>query len=167
MRMQDLLTRLAKNPPQRVAGTAVFLTATASGVPPSLLQNLRHNRVLHERVVLLTMLFDEVPRVPVKERIELYLLEKRFYRVIAHYGFQEEPNVLEVLELCRSHHLHVDLDTTTFFLAHESLLATHRPGMALWRERLFAVLYRNASRPTAAFKIPPGRVVELGSQIEL
>ena len=167
MRMQDLLQRLAKNPPQRVAGTAVFMTATASGVPSPLLQNLRHNRVLHERVVLVTMAFDEVPRVPVKERIELYLLEKRFYRVIAHYGFMEEPNVLEVLELCRSHHLHVDLDSTTFFLAHESLLATHRPGMALWRERIFAVLYRNASRPTAAFNIPPGRVVELGTQIEL
>jgi KUP system potassium uptake protein len=167
MKMQDLLQRLAKNPPQRVAGTAVFMTATASGVPSPLLQNLRHNRVLHERVVLLTMVFDEVPRVPVKERIELYLLEKRFYRVIAHYGFMEEPNVLEVLELCRSHHLHVDLDSTTFFLAHESLLATHRPGMALWRERIFAVLYRNASRPTAAFNIPPGRVVELGTQIEL
>jgi KUP system potassium uptake protein len=167
MPMQDLLTRLAKNPPQRVAGTAIFMSATPSGVPSPLLQNLRHNRVLHERVVLLTMIFDEVPRVPVKERIELYLLEKRFYRVIAHYGFMEEPNVLEVLERCRSHHLHVDLDTTTFFLAHESLLATHRPGMALWRERVFAVLYRNASRPTAAFHIPPGRVVELGTQIEL
>jgi KUP system potassium uptake protein len=167
MRMQELLSRLAKNPPQRVAGTAIFMTATSSGVPSSLLQNLRHNRVLHERVVLLTMQFNEVPRVPVKERIELYLLEKRFYRVIAHYGFQEEPNVLEVLELCRSHHLHVDLDSATFFLAHESLLATHRPGMALWRERLFAILYRNASRPTAAFHIPPGRVVEMGAQIEL
>jgi KUP system potassium uptake protein len=167
MKMPDLLHRLAKNPPQRVAGTAIFMTATASGVPSPLLQNLRHNRVLHERVVLLTMQFDEVPRVTMKERIELYLLEKRFYRVVAHYGFMEEPNVQEVLDLCRSHHLHVDLDSTTFFLAHESLLATHRPGMALWRERLFAALYRNASRPTAAFHIPPGRVVELGTQIEL
>ena len=167
MPMSDLLARLAKNPPQRVAGTAVFLSATPSGVPPPLLQNLRHNRVLHERVVLLTLVFEEVPRVPEKERIELYLLEKRFYRVIAHYGFMEEPNVLEVLEKCRSHHLHIDLDSTTFFLARESLLATDKPGMALWRERMFATLSRNASRATAAFHIPPGRVIELGTQIEL
>jgi KUP system potassium uptake protein len=167
MPMSELLARLAKNPPQRVAGTAVFMSAAPSGVPPPLLQNLRHNRVLHERVVLLTIVFDEVPRVPEKERIELYLLEKRFYRVIAHYGFKEEPNVLRILELCRAHHLDVDLESTTFFLARESLLATERPGMALWRERLFALLTRNAWRPTAAFRIPAGRVVELGTQIEL
>jgi KUP system potassium uptake protein len=167
MPMSELLSRLAKNPPQRVAGTAVFLSATPGGVPPPLLQNLRHNRVLHERVVLLTLVFEEVPRVPEKERIELYLLEKRFYRVIAHYGFMEEPNVLEVLERCRAHHLDVELDSTTFFLARESLLATDRPGMALWRERMFATLSRNASRATAAFHIPPGRVIELGTQIEL
>jgi KUP system potassium uptake protein len=167
MPMSDLLVRLAKNPPPRVPGTAIFLSGTSSGVPPPLLQNLRHNRVLHERVVLLTIVFDEVPRVPDKEKIELVLLEKRFYRVIAHHGFMEEPNVMRILELCRPHHLDVDVESTTFFLGTETFLPTDRPGMALWREHLFALLSRNASRPTAAFHIPPSRVVELGTQIEL
>jgi len=123
--------------------------------------------VLHERVVLLAMLTDPEAYVPDERRVRVETLAPNFYRVTAHHGFAEDAEVPAVLERCKGEGLEVDPSTATFFLGRESLLATDRPGMALWRERLFALLSRNARRATKFFRIPPNRVCELGAQIEL
>lgn len=152
---------------QRVSGTAVFLSANRQGTPVALLHNIKHNKVLHERVVVLTVVTDEVPHVDPSQRLELEQLQAGFYRVIAHYGFMEEPNVPDLLVNCGAKGLEFRPMETTFFLSRETIIPTKRPGMALWREKLFAVMARNAQRATGFFKIPPNRVVELGIQVEM
>jgi KUP system potassium uptake protein len=165
--IDTLLQDIAANPPLRVPGTAVFMTARAYGVPPALLHNLKHNHVLHQRVVLLTALTIEVPRVPWEERIDVEKLDGGFYRVLVRYGFMQDPNIPAALVGARSKGLDIDPMTTTFFIGRETLLATTRPGMALWRERLFAIMARNAARPTAFYRIPATQVIEIGTQVEL
>jgi KUP system potassium uptake protein len=122
---------------------------------------------VHSRVVLLAMRTDSQARVPEEERLEVEQVGPDFYRVVARHGFAEDPEVPAVLERLRSTGLEIDPEEATFFLGRETLLATHRPGMAIWRERLFARLARNARRATRYFKIPSHRVCELGSEIEL
>jgi KUP system potassium uptake protein len=161
------LEDLEKNPPRRVPGTAVFLTADSGGVPPALLHNLKHNKVLHEDVWLLTITTREIPRVPRGERLEILELGHGLHRLIAYYGFIEDPNIREILHLARGKGLECAIMETSFFLGHETLIPGKKPQMAVWRERLFAVMSRNAQRPTDFFRIPPNRVVELGAQIEL
>jgi KUP system potassium uptake protein len=158
---------LIANPPLRVPGTAVFLSGRAYGVPPALLHNLKHNRVLHERVVLLTVLTVEQPRVRREERIDAEALDAGFWRLVVRYGFMEGPDVPDALLLAKAKGLEMDPMTTTFFLGRETLIATKRPGMALWRERLFALMARNAQRATAYYHIPPNRVIEIGAEVEL
>ncbi len=165
--LERLLERLAADPPPRVEGTAVFLTSSLSGVPPALVQNLKHNKVLHEQVVLLTVVTEEVPHVPAEDRLEVEPLGQGFYRMRAWYGFMEDPNVPRLLELARRQGFRCSLSETTFFLGRETLIPSERPGMALWREKLFAFLSRNAQRATAFFRIPPERVIEVGTQVEL
>ncbi|HKV08472.1 MAG TPA: potassium transporter Kup [Thermoanaerobaculia bacterium] len=154
------------NPP-RVPGTAVFMSRDSKSTPTALLHNLKHNKVLHERVILLTVVTEEIPQVPKDERIEIVPLGKEFFRAIAHYGFMQNPGVPDVLERLREKGLDLDLMSTTFFLSRETLIPSRRKGMAIWREKLFAVMSRNAMRPTDFFRIPVNRVVELGMQVKL
>jgi KUP system potassium uptake protein len=155
------------HPPTRVKGTAVFMTGSPHGVPLALMHNLKHNQVLHERVVMLTVQAEEVPHVTLDERVHVEELGHQFYSVVASYGFMEEPDVPEIVTLCRAQNLDIDINRTTFFLGRETLIASARPGMALWRERLFVFLSRNAMPATAFFRIPANRVIEVGAQIEM
>ena len=151
----------------RVAGTAVFMTSSATGVPHALLHNLKHNKVLHERVILLTVKVEDVPYVPEESRVEQDDYGSGFYRVVIRYGFMEEvdvPGELSRLEDCGPQCKMMD---TSFFLARQTLLASSRPGMAIWREKLFAWMLRNAESAMEFFKLPTNRVVELGSQVEI
>jgi KUP system potassium uptake protein len=161
--MQDI----TQTPPHRVPGTAIFMTSNLIGTPPTLLHNLEHNQVLHERVVLLTVVTSDVPHVDENERLSVETLGQGFYRVTLRYGFMEEPDVPAALANGAARGLPLEAKKTTFFLGLETLLSTHREGMTRWRERLFAVMSRNAVRATSFFRIPPERVVELGMQIEL
>jgi KUP system potassium uptake protein len=167
MTVDELLKKLETAPPARVPGTAVYLGRNPVGVPQALLHNLQHNKVLHERVVLMALRTEGMARVPDEARVTVERLGPEFYRVVAFHGFVEDPEVPAVLERLKREGLEIDPDGATFFLGRETLLATHRPGMALWRERLFALLSRNARRATAYFCLPPQRVCELGAEIEL
>ena len=154
-------------PPQRVTGTAIFMTSNLQGTPPTLLHNLQHNKVLHDRVLLLTVVTSDIPHVAPANRAQVEPLGHGFYRLTLRYGFMEEPDVPEALSQASRQGFAIDLNETTFFLGVETLLATRRPGLPLWRERLFVLIARNAVRANAFFKIPPERVVELGMQVEL
>jgi KUP system potassium uptake protein len=164
------LKSLFNDPPARVPGTAVFLTATPDAVPHALLHNLNHNKVLHERVVFLTVRVKRVPWLAFGERVEVTPLGHDCYRVILSYGFKNRPNISQALtQLCPAYGLVFDLMQTSFFLSREKVipLARAADSMALWREKLFAVMARNASSVVEYFNIPPNRVIELGSQIEI
>jgi KUP system potassium uptake protein len=158
---------ITTSPPTRVEGTAVFLTSAANSVPHALLHNLKHNKVLHERVVLLTLVTRDIPSVPVDERCEITPLGCAFFQVVADYGFKEDPDVPELLEECGRRGLVFDMMETSFFVSRETLIATVAPGMALWRERLFVSMSKNATKASEFFRIPSNRVVELGTQVEL
>jgi len=166
--LDSFLSGIAADPPLRVPGTAVFMTSGMTGVPPMLPHHLAHNQALHEQVVLLTVVTEEVPRVPASERVEVTILSQGFARVVAHYGYMQSPNVPVVLRECEPLGLRIDMENTTFYLGRESIIPTHEiKGMALWREKLFALMSRNAQQATAFFNIPPERVVELGQQVEI
>ncbi|MFZ5428538.1 MAG: potassium transporter Kup [Thermodesulfobacteriota bacterium] len=161
------LRDLAGYKPQRAAGTAVFMSISPEGVPHTLLHHFKHNEALHERVVLLSILSAETPTVPDRERLAIESLGLGFYRVVASYGFMETPSVPEILELAGRQGLEFDVYATSFFLGRETLLTTGEAPMAGWRKKLFAFMSRNAWNATSFFGIPPGRVVELGNQVEL
>jgi KUP system potassium uptake protein len=163
----EIFIKSAATSATRVPGTAVFMTSSASGVPHALLHNLKHNKVLHERVILLTVKIQDVPYVPEEKRAETQDYSAGFYRVIIHYGFMEEVNIpaeLSKLEGCGPACKMMD---TSFFLARQTLIASSRPGMAIWREKLFSWMLRNAESAMEFFKLPTNRVVELGSQVEI
>jgi KUP system potassium uptake protein len=165
--LKQLLESFGDHPPVRVPGTAIFMTGNPEGTPPALLHNLKHNKVLHEQVMLLTIASEEVPHVPPEERVEVIKLEEGFVRVIARYGFMENPSIPDILKRGREKGLQFNLMGTSFFLGRETLIPSKKPGMAMWREALFAWMSRNARSATAYFRIPPNRVVELGAQVEL
>jgi len=162
-----LLADIEAEPPQRVPGAAVFMTPNPGATPPALVHNLAHNKVLHEHVVFLTVLTEEVPIVRPQERIQVQNLGHGFYWVTARYGFMQDPSVPDILERARGQGVEARLEATTFFLGRETLIATDRPGMARWRERLFSFMSRNSQRATAFFKIPPDQVFEVGVQVEM
>jgi KUP system potassium uptake protein len=151
----------------RVPGTAVFMTSSASGVPHALLHNLKHNKVLHERVILLTVRIEDVPYVPFEKRLDTKDYGSGFYRVLLRYGFMEEIDVPAALAQLKDIGSQCRMMDTSFFLARQTLLASSRPGMAIWREKLFAWMLRNAESAMEFFKLPTNRVVELGSQVEI
>ena len=151
----------------RVPGTAIFMTGTATGTPGSLLHNLKHNKVLHEQVVVLTVRFEEIPYVPEDQRFELTVLPKNFYRLRLHYGFMEEPNIPDALRRAEQKGLHCDPMQSSYFLSRETVIPSSKPGMAVWREHIFAWMSRSATSAMDFFNIPPNRVVELGTQIEI
>lgn len=163
----EVFIRSARNSAHRVPGTAVFMTATAEGVPHALLHNLKHNKVLHERVIILTVAIAEVPWVDDEDRIEVIDLGDNFYRVLFHYGFMQEPDVPSALKRIENCGPKFKMMDTSFFLARQTLLASERPGMAIWREKLFAWMLQNAESAMSFFKLPTNRVVELGSQLEI
>jgi KUP system potassium uptake protein len=165
--LDRFLADLAAKPPQRVSGTAVFMTSNSDGTPPTLLHNLQHNKIVHERVVLLTVVTQDGPVVAPEERLTVTPLQQGFFRVRACYGFTETPDVPAALEEAKLAGEPIVADDTTYFLGTETLLATERPGLPMWRERLFVLMSRNALRATMFFNIPPERVVELGMQVEL
>jgi KUP system potassium uptake protein len=166
--LDPFIESITAHPPVRVPGTAVFLTAAQEGVPHALLHNLNHNKVLHERVVLLTVRAEDIPHVPDAQRVEVSPLGHDFYRLNVHYGFKDEPDVPRALELAKAKGLEFNMMETSFFLSRQTLVPTSQvAGMALWREKLFAAMSRNAASATAFFKIPTNRVVELGTRIEL
>ena len=155
------------SPPPRVPGTAVFLTSAADRVPHALLHNLKHNKVLHDRVVFLTIHTQDFPRVAAAERVRIAELGCAFLRMDAYYGFAEDPDVLELLESLGKDGLEFDMMDTSFFVSRETLIPSVAPGMALWRERVFVSMSKMAVKATDFFHIPTNRVVELGTQVEL
>lgn len=162
------LRDVAANPPLRVPGTAVFMYSNPEGTPPALLHNLKHNKVLHERVVLLSVVTEETPYVPREERAVVEPLGHGIFQVVLRYGFMEDVNVPAALAAIQRDDLQFRPMETTYFLGRETLIPTRRRwGMATWRERLFSVMSRNATAASAFFRLPPNRVVELGAQIEL
>jgi len=164
----QVLKELPRSHPDRVPGSAIFMTGSGAGVPPTLLHNLRHNKVLHASIVLLTVVTEEIPEVPDARRVEIEPLGSGFFRVTLRYGFVEEPDVPAAIALARGRGLPIDKDDITYFLGRETLLAAAREsGMARWREALFSLMSKNAMRATAFFRIPPERVVELGMHVEL
>ena len=166
--LDQFIRRAAKSEDiHRVKGTAVFMTSSADTVPIALLHNLKHNQVMHERIVFLTVVVEDVPRVPAKDRVELQGLAEGFYRLTVRYGFSQEPNIPKALRLCKALGLEFDLMATSFFLGRETLIPRINPQMAHWREKLFVVMSRTAVSATDFFKIPPNRVVELGTQVQL
>jgi KUP system potassium uptake protein len=151
----------------RVPGTAVFLTGDPAGTPIALLHNIKHNKVVHERTILLTLLTEDVPYLKEDERVTVKGLDQGFCRVVARYGFMEMPNVPALLERVRSDRFPIDIDQVSYFLGREQLISTGGSGMRRWREVLFAYLSRNAQSANTYFRVPPNRVVELGAQVEL
>jgi KUP system potassium uptake protein len=160
------LADIGRNPPHRVSGTAVFMTSDPEGAPVVLLHHLKHNKTLHEQVVLLSITAVEVPDVEEVDRVRVIPLAHGFFRVAARYGFMETPNVPEVLALCAEQGLQTRPQDTSYYLGRERLLPTGKTKMARWRKKLFVFLSRNAQPATRFFGLPHNRVVELGSQIE-
>jgi KUP system potassium uptake protein len=153
--------------PARVPGTAVFLAGQPKGTPMSLLHNVKHNRVLHERNIVLTILTDRVPYVARDSRIEIKDLSEGFSRIIAHFGFMEAPTISEIIACCAMQDFVIEEQRTTFFLASEKIICTGKPGMARWREHLFVAMRQHAHRPAEFFKLPFNRTVELGQRVEI
>ncbi|MFO7180780.1 MAG: potassium transporter Kup [Pseudomonadota bacterium] len=163
--LEDFFDLLRVERPARVPGTAVLMTSSLDGTPPALLYNFLHNRVVHKHVVLLTIFTDDAARVSEEERTRVETLPEGFVRVLARYGFMEQPDVPKLL--IRGGFINASLEGITFFLGRETMIATEHPGMARWRALLFAFLSRNAQPATKFFRIPPDRVMEIGAQIEL
>ena len=161
------LADVQETKPHRVPGNAVFMTSNPDGAPPVLLHHFKHNKVLHDQVILLSIQTKHDPEVPPADRVVVHDLGSGFFQVVATYGFMQTPSVLEILQACQVAGLSARPDETSFFLGRETLLTTGKSGMATWRKALFAYLSRNARPATAFFRIPPNRVVEMGIQVEL
>jgi KUP system potassium uptake protein len=163
----EVFARSAHSSATRVAGTAIFMSTARNGVPSALLHNIKHNKVLHERVVVLTVLIEEMPYVPEARRVAVSEIGQGFYKVMLRFGFLEETNVPEALRGVNMCGEPFDMMKTSFFLSRQTLIASAKPGMAIWREKLFAWMLRNAASAMEFFRLPINRVVELGSQVEI
>ncbi|MBL0968554.1 MAG: potassium transporter Kup [Brevundimonas sp.] len=165
--LNDLIEMLRARPPHRAPGTAIFLTSDPDIAPVALMHNLKHNKVLHEKNVILTVRTSDRPRVPDSERVAIEPISDDFKKLTISYGFMEQPNVPKALGVCRKQGLKFDIMSTSFFLGRRSVVASATEGMPMWQDRLFIFLMRNAANPTDFFHIPPGRVVELGTQVSV
>lgn len=162
------IAKLSTDPPHRVCGSAVFMTGRPTGTPPMLHHHLTHNQVLHEQVIILSVLTEEVPRIPATDRVTVTKMRMGFFQVIVHYGFMQSPNVPVALRQCEPLGLVVELDKTTYYLARETIISTPlQSGMMPWQEKLFAFMARNSLAATTFFNIPAEQVVELGQQVEI
>ncbi|HJW25616.1 MAG TPA: potassium transporter Kup [Rhodocyclaceae bacterium] len=167
LELVPFIESLAAALPVRVPGTAVFLNADPNGVPHAMLHNLMHNKVLHEKVVLVSVQFFDVPYVPDIDRVEVKKLKENFWSVVVQYGFKDEPDIPQALEGCAAYGLEISLMETSFFFGRETLIPKLGSEMAFWREKLFVAMFRNGGSATDFFKIPSNRVVELGTQVVL
>ena len=158
---------ITDNPPTRVPGTAVFMSGHPKVTPPALLANLRHNHILHEKVVFVAVTTEEIPRVHPVQRETITALGEEFYQIVLHFGFMDIPDVPTALENLVHDEFSFDPAYTTYFFGRETLIVTERAGMAIWREKLFTLMSRNARSATAFFGIPTERIIELGVQVEL
>jgi len=161
------ITALAEDDIVRTPRTAVFTVANVGTVPQALLHNLKHNQVLHETNVILTVKFHEVPWIPFADRVQVEPLARGFWRVTVNYGFKNTPDIPQALTLCRAHGLEVDEFTTSYFLSREVVVPTRGDGMAHWRERLFAAMTRNAGSVVEFFRLPNNSVIELGTRVQI
>ena len=161
----ELADILKARAPHRAPGTAIFLTSDPDTAPVALMHNLKHNKVLHEKNIILTVQTAETPRVRDEDRVRIEPVNDDFKKVIIGYGFMESPNIPKALGLCRKQGLKFDIMATSFFLGRRSVVPSAQSGMPLWQDKLFIFLMKNAANPTDFFKIPPGRVVEMGTQV--
>lgn len=165
--IEEFIKQIREKPPLRTPGSAIYMSSELWGVPVPLLHNLKHNKVLHEKVALLTIKTKEVPKVKKEDRVQIEELDANFYRIVVMYGFMETPKIKHILEACREKGIYFPITETTFVLGRETLIPKGNPDLPLWREKLFAVMARNAERPTTFFKIPPNQVIEVGIQLEI
>ncbi len=165
--LNEFLQSLFVSPPTRVAGTAVFFRAEGDGVPHAMLHNLLHNKVLHERIVFLTVINQDIPTVPDNERIKIETLEHACYQINIYYGFKDERDIPSALAHCSRFGLEIEMMETSFFIARHTVIPTLGKGMATWRENLFAAMSRNSRDAADYYRVPPNRVIELGAQIEI
>ncbi len=163
----EIFAKSAKNSATRVPGTAIFMASAQGGVPSALLHNIKHNKVLHERVVILTVQIAEVPYIDDANRCEYHDLGDGFFRAVLHYGFMQETNVPAGLKTLRQCGGEFDMMHTSFFLSRQTLLPSEKPGMSIWREKIFAWMLRNSATAMEFFRLPTNRVVELGSQVRI
>lgn len=161
------LADVARKQPVRISGTAVFMSVSPEGIPGALMHHYKLNKVLHQTVVFLSVLVEEIPRINPKERLKLENLGEGFYRLTARFGFMETPNVPELMRQARPLGLETEPMDTTYVLGRETLLTTGRSGMSIWRKVLFSMMSRNAMNPTNFFKLPPNQVIEIGAQVEI
>jgi KUP system potassium uptake protein len=163
----ELIEMLRARQPHRVPGTAIFLTSDPDTAPVALMHNLKHNKVLHQTNIIATVQIAETPRVPESERIKITPFSDDFKKLVIHYGFMETPNVPKALGLCRKQGVKFDIMATSFFLGRRSVVPAAQTAMPMWQDKLFIFLLKNGTNPTEFFKIPAGRVVELGAQISV
>lgn len=167
MELVPFISALGSYPPTRVEGNAVFMTQNLHGVPHAMLHNLKHNKVLHEKVILLAVRIEDIPYVTQENRVHVEKLPHEFYRVSVHYGFMDDPDLPRDLELCAAQGLELDTMDTSFFIGKEALITERNAEMAYWRKKLFIGMFRNAESATSYFRLPPNRVVELGAQVTI
>ena len=166
--LTEFIANLTSFPPlARVHGTAVYMTARYLSIPHALQVNFEHNQALHERIVLLTISTADIPTIPDHERIDIDQMNQGFYRITAHYGFMETPNVPQILSLCKLKNLDINPQSASFFIGRETLIPSNKPDLNPLQEKIFLLMFRNASSPIQYFKVPPERVVELGMQFEI
>ncbi|MDB5729406.1 MAG: potassium transporter Kup, partial [Noviherbaspirillum sp.] len=163
----DFLQSLFLDPPPRVAGTAIFFRPAGDGVPQAMLHNLRHNKVLHERTVFLTVIDADIPAIPESQRIKVEVLGHACYQVNVYYGFKDERDIPLALESCKAYGLEFEPMETSFFIGRQNVIPVVGVGMALWRESLFATMSRMSRDAADYFRVPPNRVIELGVQVEI
>jgi KUP system potassium uptake protein len=163
--LTDLIKAVSARPPRRQPGVAVFLTANPDAAPMALSHNLKHNQVLHEKNVILSVQISEQPRIPEDQRIQLTPIDENFWRLVLTFGFMDEPDVPAALAACRKLGLNFNIMSTSFFIGRRAVVADPRSPLPAWQDRIFIFLMKNAAHPTAFFHMPPGRVVELGAQI--
>jgi KUP system potassium uptake protein len=165
--LDDFLQSLFVGPPTRVSGTAIYLRGETDGVPHALLHNLLHNKVLHERVVFLTVHIREEPYVPESEQVDVVTLGHNCFQLNVAYGFKDEANIPDILRLCAIKHLAFEMMETSFFIARQTVISVPGSGMMPWREHLFVLMQRNARTAADYYQIPANRVIELGTQVEI
>ena len=167
MPLKLFVDSIAMSPPHKVAGTGIFMTANPEGVPNAMLHNLKHNKVLHERVIILAVVIEDIPYVPKEDYVWIEDMSHGFWKITGHYGFKETPDIPKMLTDCKLQSMSFDMMETSFFINRETLIATPGGGMALWREHLFVWMSHLAAKASDYFHIPSNRVVELGSQVEI
>ncbi len=165
--VDNFFQRIKDQPLTQIPGTAIFMSSSNEGAPPALLHNVKHNKVLHAQNVILTVLYEDVPRIAKADRVEVTEMNSQFFRLVSKYGFMESPDINDILACSEKKGLKITLSESTFFLGRETIIPSSEPGMALWREHLFAFMSKNSARPTAYFNIPPEQVMEVGIQIEI